>query len=153
MITTKSQSSRTSSNRIISRAESPLTSRKSGSTVSSPFGSSQLSARSSFGLSNASKKPLPPLDEEEIHSDARIAPILIVDDEPYVADLLYHWVSNVWDYPAIIARDGESAIMAMREHHPRMVLLDVHLPDLNGIDVLRALKSADEFLPFLMVSA
>jgi two-component system, NtrC family, response regulator AtoC len=153
MITTKSQSSRTSSNRIISRAESPLTSRKSGSTVSSPFGSSQLSARSSFGLSNASKKPLPPLDEEEIHSDARIAPILIVDDEPYVADLLYHWVSNVWDYPAIIARDGESAIMAMREHHPRMVLLDVHLPDLNGIDVLRALKSADEFLPVVMVSA
>jgi two-component system response regulator AtoC len=153
MITTKSQSSRTSSNRIISRNESPLTSRKSGSSVASPFSSSQPSARSSFGLSNSSKKPLPPLDEEEIHSDTRIAPILIVDDEPYVADLLYHWVSNVWDYPAIIARDGESAIMAMREHHPRMVLLDVHLPDLNGIDVLRAMKSADEFLPVVMVSA
>jgi DNA-binding NtrC family response regulator len=43
--------------------------------------------------------------------------------------------------------------MAMREHHPRMVLLDVHLPDLNGIDVLRAMKSADEFLPVVMVSA
>ncbi len=85
--------------------------------------------------------------------DEYVAPILIVDDEPYVADLLYHWVHNVWDYPAIVANDGESAILAMREHHPRMVLLDVHLPDLNGIDVLRAMKSADEFLPVVMVSA
>ena len=86
-------------------------------------------------------------------SDEYIAPILIVDDEPFVADLMYHWVHTVWDYPAIVVHDGESAIVAMREHHPRLVLLDVHLPDLNGIDVLRAIKSADEFLPVVMVSA
>ena len=81
------------------------------------------------------------------------APILIVDDEPFIADLIYHWVNSVWDYPAIIAHDGESAIIAMREHHPRMVLLDIQLPDLNGIDVLRAMRSADEHLPIVMVSA
>lgn len=81
------------------------------------------------------------------------APILIVDDEPFIADLIYHWVNSVWDYPAIIANDGESAIIAMREHHPRMVLLDIQLPDLNGIDVLRAMRSADEHLPIVMVSA
>ena len=82
-----------------------------------------------------------------------VAPILIVDDEPFVADLLYHWVHTVWDYPAIVVHDGESAIIAMREHRPRMVLLDNHLPDMMGIDVLRAMKSADEFLPIVMVSA
>ena len=86
-------------------------------------------------------------------ADAPPAPILIVDDEPYVADLLHHWVNTVWDYPAIVVHDGESAIIAMREKHPRLVLLDIQLPDLNGIDVLRAMKSADEFLPVVMVSA
>ena len=151
MITAKSPSSRTSTNRILSRTESPLTSRKSGSSVTHI--KSAPSARTSFSAPNSSDKQLPPLKHEEIHPDGRVAPILIVDDEPFVADLLFHWVNTVWDYPAIIARDGESAIMAMREHHPRMVLLDVHLPDLNGIDVLRALKSADEFLPVVMVSA
>jgi DNA-binding NtrC family response regulator len=81
------------------------------------------------------------------------APILIVDDEPFVADLIHHWVHNVWDYPAIIAGTGEEAILAVREKHPRLILLDINLPDLNGIDVLRAIKSADEHLPVVMISA
>ena len=155
----KSPPSRTPAKRITSRPERSLLSRKNGAATHSPSGSSQLSGsqppsvRSAYGISNAGKHSLPPLGPESVPSEAPIAPILIVDDEPFVADLLYHWVHNVWDYPAIIVHDGESAIVAMRDHHPRMVLLDVHLPDLNGIDVLRAMKSADEFLPVVMVSA
>ena len=99
-------------------------------------------------------EPLTPTEEmDSLLNDGRRSPILIVDDEPFVADLIYHWVQTVWDYPAIIANDGESAIIAMREQHPRLVLLDINLPDINGIDVLRAMKSADEFLPVVMVSA
>ncbi len=92
-------------------------------------------------------------DDQNLLDEGRKAPILIVDDEPFVADLIYHWVNTVWDYPAIIAHTGEEAIIAMREQHPRMVLLDIQLPDLNGIDVLRAMKSANEYLPIVMVSA
>jgi DNA-binding NtrC family response regulator len=153
MITMKPPISRTPSKRIAARTETPLNSRKNGSAAHSAAGLPKPSARSSYGLSNARDTILPPLENASLHSDDPVAPILIVDDEPFVADLLFHWVNNVWDYPAIIAHDGESAIVAMREHHPRMVLLDVHLPDLNGIDVLRAMKSADEFLPVVMVSA
>ena len=86
-------------------------------------------------------------------TDVSENPVLIVDDEPFVADLLQHWVTNVWDYPSIIAATGEEAIILMRERSPRMVLLDINLPDINGIDVLRAIKSADEHLPVVMVSA
>jgi DNA-binding NtrC family response regulator len=85
--------------------------------------------------------------------DGPIAPILIVDDEPFVADLIHHWVQNVWDYPSIVANSGEQAIIMMRERNPRLVLLDINLPDINGIDVLRAIKSADEHLPVVMISA
>jgi DNA-binding NtrC family response regulator len=92
------------------------------------------------------------LRESDVLSDDR-SPILIVDDEPFVADLIHHWVHNVWDYPAIIANTGEDAIVAVREQRPRLVLLDINLPDINGIDVLRAIKSADEFLPVVMISA
>jgi DNA-binding NtrC family response regulator len=90
---------------------------------------------------------------ETFLADGRQLPILIVDDEPYVADLLQHWVQNVWDYPSIIAHTGEEAIIAMREQHPRLILLDINLPDINGIDVLRAIRSADEHLPVVMISA
>ena len=86
-------------------------------------------------------------------TEASDNPVLIVDDEPFVADLLQHWVTNVWDYPSIIAATGEEAIILMRERSPRMVLLDINLPDINGIDVLRAIKSADEHLPVVMVCA
>ncbi|HET6512639.1 MAG TPA: sigma-54 dependent transcriptional regulator [Candidatus Kapabacteria bacterium] len=89
----------------------------------------------------------------ENQPDFRDNPVLIVDDEPFVADLLQHWVTNVWDYPSIIATTGEEAIIFMREKSPRMVLLDINLPDINGIDVLRAIKSADEHLPVVMISA
>ncbi len=90
---------------------------------------------------------------DNVFSDGPEAPILIVDDEPFVADLIHHWVQNVWDYPSIIAHSGEEAIIQMRERHPRLVLLDINLPDINGIDVLRAIKSADEHLPVVMISA
>jgi DNA-binding NtrC family response regulator len=89
----------------------------------------------------------------DVQPDFRDNPVLIVDDEPFVADLLQHWVTNVWDYPSIIATTGEEAIILMREKNPRMVLLDINLPDINGIDVLRAIKSADEHLPVVMISA
>jgi DNA-binding NtrC family response regulator len=153
MITMKSPATRTPAKRIVSRTESPMTSRKNGSAAHSAPGMPTPTSRSSSNHSTNGHQPLRPLEPEIQHFDENSAPILIVDDEPFVADLLYHWVHTVWDYPAIIANDGESAILAMREHHPRMVLLDVHLPDLNGIDVLRAMKSADEFLPVVMVSA
>lgn len=94
-----------------------------------------------------------PTPSPDSQPDFRDNPVLIVDDEPFVADLLQHWVTNVWDYPSIIATTGEEAIILMREKNPRMVLLDINLPDINGIDVLRAIKSADEHLPVVMISA
>jgi len=107
-----------------------------------------------FPSAPANKTPVIDSTEYDQHGSAmRRSPILIVDDEPFVADLIYHWIHNVWDYPAIIAHNGEDAIIAMREQHPSMVLLDIQLPDLNGIDVLRAMKSADEHLPIVMISA
>jgi DNA-binding NtrC family response regulator len=107
----------------------------------------------STGPPSSPLRPTHADEVDELLSDGRRSPILIVDDEPFVADLIYHWVHTVWDYPSIIAHTGEDAIIAMREQHPRLVLLDINLPDINGIDVLRAMRSADDRLPIVMVSA
>src|ERR1051326_7539409 len=54
-------------------------------------------------------------DTVPLLSEEQVAPILIVDDEPFVADLINHWVHDVWDYHTIIAHSGDDAIVAMRE--------------------------------------
>jgi DNA-binding NtrC family response regulator len=120
---------------------------KSTSTESTVTRNSALSTSSSSDNIAAGGDVVP------VVSDEGVAPILIVDDEPFVADLINHWVRDVWDYNTIIAHSGDDAIVAMREKHPRLVLLDINLPDIHGIDVLRAMKSADEHLPVVMISA
>ncbi len=108
------------------------------------------SAASGFA---AGSQPLPAAKPQPDSVEELAAPILIVDDEPFVADLINHWVHDVWDYPTIVAYTGDDAIVAMREKKPRLVLLDLNLPDIHGIDVLRAMKSGDEHLPVVMISA
>src|SRR5437867_11300866 len=109
---------------------------KSSSNMNAPKLSPREAASFSFSASTGfepaePKTPNRPLqatsaDEiENLLADGRRSPILIVDDEPFVADLMFHWVNTVWDYPAIVAHSGEDAIIAMREQHPRLVLLDI----------------------------
>src|SRR5271165_2789449 len=102
MLTMKSPPSRASVVRMIPPVENALTSRKTGPVNYSNSSLQPIVARSAPNFSQDSVKPpedlatdLQPFDEVE-------APILIVDDEPFVADLLYHWVHTVWDYPAIV---------------------------------------------------
>ena len=142
-----------------------MTSQPSTRIRSTSLANGKIATSGKLGSANSIQKApakfgvptkLATLDAEETDSslsDGRRSPILIVDDEPFVADLLLHWVQNVWDYPSIVAYTGEEAIIAMREQRPRLVLLDINLPDINGIDVLRAIKSADDFLPVVMISA
>src|SRR2546430_17471299 len=111
---------------------------KSSSNMNAPKFSSSPQAATSFSYSpnsnldtnepKAHSGQLQATSADEIENmlaDGRRSPILIVDDEPFVADLMFHWVHTVWDYPSIIAHTGEDAIIAMREQHPRLALLAI----------------------------
>ena len=65
--------------------------------------------------------------------------LLIVDDEDGVRALVRMTLDN-GDYQIIEASDGHEALDLAREHHPDLVLLDVMLPDLSGMDVCRKIK-------------
>jgi DNA-binding response OmpR family regulator len=67
--------------------------------------------------------------------------VLIVDDEPHVADLIRVTLED--DRVRVIeASDGASALELAAELEPELIFLDVHLPDMSGLDVCRRLRRA-----------
>ena len=66
--------------------------------------------------------------------------LLIADDEPAVRALVHATLEGD-DYQIIEAGDGVEALELVREQSPSLVLLDVMMPRLNGLDVCRAIKS------------
>jgi len=76
--------------------------------------------------------------------------ILVVDDEPTVLDLFSH-ILRESKYEVWTATTGRGGLRCARERRPHVVLLDVMLPDISGIDVCRELKQ-DANLPDVFVA-
>jgi DNA-binding response OmpR family regulator len=77
--------------------------------------------------------------------------ILIVDDEPtLVATLRYNLERE--GYAVVEAVDGESALAVARGEHPDLIVLDIMLPGLDGLEVCRILRK-DTNIPILMLTA
>jgi class 3 adenylate cyclase len=81
-----------------------------------------------------------------MHSPARI---LIADDNPTNVDILRARL-EANEYDIVTAADGEEALEAARKHHPDLILLDVMMPRLDGIEVCRRLR-ADTSMPFIPI--
>ena len=67
--------------------------------------------------------------------------ILVVDDNPVVADLIVDLLLQK-NYEVRIAKSGQETINIAASMQPELILLDIHLPDINGHEVCRQLKSA-----------
>jgi adenylate cyclase len=77
------------------------------------------------------------------------ARILIVDDNPANVDILRARLA-AHGYEIVTAADGEEALVAVREQQPDLILLDVMMPKLDGIEVCRRVR-ADATLPFIPI--
>ena len=66
--------------------------------------------------------------------------VLIVDDEEAIAETLADFLAD-FGYTAVIASNGEQALNMARQHWPRLLLTDLMMPHLNGIDLITALRS------------
>ncbi|HSK31127.1 MAG TPA: sigma-54 dependent transcriptional regulator [Candidatus Limnocylindria bacterium] len=78
--------------------------------------------------------------------------ILIVDDEPFNLDLLEQELSDL-GYGTERATDGAQALSKVEKISPDLVLLDYRMPDMNGIEVLRAIRKSNKDLPVVIVTA
>ena len=65
--------------------------------------------------------------------------VLVVDDEPQVVWMLTFSL-EAEGFATLTARDGVSALAEIREHHPRLVLLDIMMPVMDGWSVLEQLQ-------------
>jgi two-component system OmpR family response regulator len=78
--------------------------------------------------------------------------VLVVDDEAPLADLL-SMALRYEGWQTTTAGDGAAAIRAAREFRPDAVILDVMLPDLNGLEVMRRLRAEQHDIPVLFLTA
>lgn len=80
--------------------------------------------------------------------------ILVVEDEKEIRDLLAHYLRKE-GFSTVLAPDGETAILKARKEKPDLVLLDILLPNADGLEVLRTIRSDDTIgrTPVVMLTA
>jgi two-component system, NtrC family, nitrogen regulation response regulator NtrX len=77
--------------------------------------------------------------------------ILVVDDEQPIRDLLITFLGNA-GYRAVGAEDGATAISEARKLKPRVILLDIAMPGMNGIETLKKLREREPNSTVIMMS-
>ncbi|HET9655718.1 MAG TPA: response regulator transcription factor [Kineosporiaceae bacterium] len=87
-----------------------------------------------------------------LHPDGSPVRVLVVDDERSLTDLLSMALRyEGWDVRT--AGDGRTAIKLARDHRPDVVVLDMMLPDLDGLDILHRMRADTPGLPILFLTA
>lgn len=77
--------------------------------------------------------------------------VLVVDDEPRITGLVRDYLDQA-GFSVLEAADGHEAIDAFRRHRPDLVVLDLGLPGIDGLDVVRELRS-DSDVPIVILTA
>lgn len=78
--------------------------------------------------------------------------VLLVDDEPALTNLLkmaLHYEG--WEIE--VARDGQEAIAKYAEFQPDLLVLDIMLPDIDGLQILRTVRESETYTPTLFLTA
>jgi DNA-binding response OmpR family regulator len=78
---------------------------------------------------------------------------IIVDDEPRITQL-YSELLELQNLEILgIGQNGNDAVRLFNEHSPDLVFLDVHMPDLNGVDALKQIKKISPTANVIMITA
>jgi len=80
-----------------------------------------------------------------------LATILVVDDEPRIVQLVRDYLEH-GGFTVLVASDGPSALRSARTGRPDLIVLDLGLPGIDGLDVARALRREGE-VPIIMLTA
>jgi len=77
--------------------------------------------------------------------------ILIVEDEEVVRDFLSEILSNFGYYP-VTAIDGDDGLRKFNEHEFSMVLTDIRMPIMDGLSMLKKIRSKDPSIPIIVIT-
>src|SRR5262249_50548178 len=83
------------------------------------------------------------------------AHVLIVEDEPDIAGLIKHTLERGGDADAEIVGSGDAALKAVADRPPDLIILDLNLPVVSGVDVCRIIRSRPDAprVPIIMLTA
>ena len=75
----------------------------------------------------------------------------MVDDEPDIIDIFEEHLAKDYDVTAV--RNGTRALELVRATRPDLIFLDIAMPGINGMDVLKAVRQLDPTIPIIMITA
>src|ERR1700735_1033234 len=88
-------------------------------------------------------------EDERQSTDTRL---LVVEDEPNILELLSASLRYA-GFDVVTAAAGTEAVQAAQRHRPDLIVLDVMLPDMDGFDVVRRLRSGGTRVPVVFLAA
>ena len=95
-----------------------------------------------------------PLSPEEKRKRAAEKTILIVEDNELNMKL-FHDLLEAHGYETLQTKDGMEALKLARNHHPDLILMDIQLPEVSGLEVTKWIKEDDDLrsIPIIAVTA
>src|SRR3974390_3196174 len=80
------------------------------------------------------------------------APILIVDDDSSQRRLIEFWLQEE-GYSTLTATDGKSGLQLFEERAPKLIITDLRMPGIDGLDLLGRVKGIDQDMPVILITA
>lgn len=81
------------------------------------------------------------------------ANILLVEDNPAQSKLLKRWIETAGSFNVTIVENGNVGLMYAQQGNWDLVISDIHIPGMNGLELTRSLKADSISTPILLVSA
>jgi DNA-binding response OmpR family regulator len=78
--------------------------------------------------------------------------VLVVDDDPTVSDVVRRYLERA-GFEVALAADGPSALVAFEQRRPALVVLDLMLPGMDGLEICRRMRARDGDVPVVMLTA
>lgn len=79
--------------------------------------------------------------------------VLIVDDSLEIVDFISDMILKPNGYEVLVAHDGETGLKMALEQHPDLILLDMNIPKMNGMDLLGAMNSQNIKIPVIIMTS
>ncbi len=89
--------------------------------------------------------------EKSSSENPKLKTILVVDDEEMTRDVIAQAL-KIMGYHPITAEDGLEAIKMIKVSKPDLVITDIHMPKMNGLELLQETKKYDENIPIILIT-
>jgi DNA-binding response OmpR family regulator len=85
--------------------------------------------------------------------EAGVYKVLAVDDSVFVIDYLKHVISRRPQFKLIVAYNAEDCLSLVELENPDIVLLDINLPQMNGLEACKRIRASHPTLPVIIITA